>query len=404
MTRREIVLAAIDHKETPRIPIDLGGMDSTGITAIAYNNLKKHLEIAGGYTRVYDPYQQIAIVEDEVLTAIGADVKPVPLLPKQWKPSKLPDGSACEVPEKWNPVLHPDGSQAIVDQDGIVQAVMPANGLYFEPVNSPLAAASSIEDIGKSLALIESVDWPSFCDEEYAGLEKRAREIYQNSDYAVMGNFAVHIFAGGQMLRGYEQFMVDLLADRDLAHRLLELLTQVFIERFDRYWKAVGEYVQIVNVNDDLGTENAPMISPELYKTMIKPYHKRLFSHIRESGARLFLHSDGSIYDLISDLIDCGVQILNPIQFSCKNMDLTRLKSEFGKDLTFWGGGCDTQQVLPFGTPEQVREHVTKCLSILAPNGGFVFNQVHNIQPDAPSENIMAMYEAVRTFTQSGCM
>jgi uroporphyrinogen decarboxylase len=192
--------------------------------------------------------------------------------------------------------------------------------------------------------------------------------------------------------------MVDLALDTQLAERIMEHLTQVFIERFDRYWEAVGGCVQIINVNDDLGGEIATLISPELYRRAIKPYHKRLYRHIRASGARLFLHSDGAIYDLIPDLMDAGVEILNPIQFTCKNMQLDRLKREFGRDLVFWGGGCDTQGILPFATPSQVKDHVRDCISTLAPGGGFVFNQVHNIQPDVPPENVMAMYEAVAEY------
>jgi uroporphyrinogen decarboxylase len=401
MNRRERVLTALKHREPDRIPIDLGGMDSTGITAIAYNKLKKHLGISNGKTQIYDPFQQVVKVELEVLEKIGADVLPLILEPRKWKPSTLPDGSACEIPEKWNPEAQKDGSTAVRDENGTITARMPKDGFYFEPVNPPLAGANTVKDIEKNMKYIESFDSPSYCDEGFEDLGKRAKHICENTDYAVMGNFAVHIFAAGQLLRGFEQFMMDLVINPEIAECIMENLARTFIERFDRYNRAAGGYTQIISVNDDLGQQESLQISPELYRRMVKPYHKMLYRHIKDSSkAFLFLHSDGSVYDIIGDLIETGVDILNPVQFNCRNMDLKKLKKEFGRDIVFWGGSCDTQKVLPSATPAEVKKHAKECVSILAPGGGFVFNQLHNIQPDVPPENIMAMYEAVREFNR----
>jgi uroporphyrinogen decarboxylase len=303
------------------------------------------------------------------------------------------------VPERWNPIPEPDGAQVVLDEQRRAVARMPAGGYYFEPVNPPLRDATTPREIERHCRLIHNFDWPSFCDEDFADLEARARQLAETTDYALMGNFAVHLFAAGQLLRGYEQFMIDLVARKDLAHCLLERLTDAFVARYDRYHQAVGRHVQIVNVNDDLGMQTGPQLSPALYREMIKPYHVRLYRHIRRtSGVALFLHTDGSVYDLIPDLIDAGVQVLNPVQFTCRNMELRRLKQEFGRELSFWGGGCDTQRVLPHGSAAEVKEHVRQCISVLAPGGGFVFNQVHNIQPDVPPQNVMAMYEAANAW------
>lgn len=183
----------------------------------------------------------------------------------------------------------------------------------------------------------------------------------------------------------------------------MENLTNIFIKRFDKYNQAVGEYVQIVNVNDDLGMQDGPQISPELYRRIVKPYQNRLYQYIKKiSKVYLFLHTDGSVYDFIPDFIEIGVDILNPVQFNCKNMELKRLKREFGKNIVFWGGGCDTQKILPYGSPDEVKKHVKECMGELAPGGGFVFNQLHNIQADVPPENVMAMYEAVKEWSYYG--
>ncbi|MBU4290007.1 MAG: uroporphyrinogen decarboxylase family protein [Verrucomicrobia bacterium] len=206
----------------------------------------------------------------------------------------------------------------------------------------------------------------------------------------------MHVFAAGQLLRGFEQFMMDLLADPDMAQCIMRHLADTFITRFDRFYAAIGPYIQIVNVNDDLGTQAGPQLSPELYRKMVKPYQQKVYRHIKQHpGLFLFLHTDGAVRDLIPDFMEMGVDILNPVQFTCARMDLKELKAEFGRDIAFWGGGCDTQTILPTASPARVKEHVKTCLDILMPGGGFVFNQLHNIQPDVPPENIMAMYEAV---------
>ncbi len=401
MNKRERVLTALRHKEADRVPVDLGAMDSTGIMAIAYNRLKKFLKMEEGTTRVFDPYQQVAIVEDSILERVHGDVKPVMTGPRKWKPSRLPDGSPCEIPERWNPEFLADGSQVVRDADGFVIAKMPADGIYFEPVGYPLRDVQTVAEVEKRRSVFESVDWPDFADEDFGDLGRKARELHEKTDYALMGNFCAHIFAGAQLLRGYDTFLLDLLVNPALAECVMNELAEAYIRRFDRYIEAVGPYVQIINVNDDLGTQNAPMISPALYRKMVKPYQGKLYRYIKSRfQGFLFLHSDGSIYALIPDLIAIGVDILNPVQLSAAHMDPRKLKAEFGRDITFWGAGCDTQRVLPYGTPREVRDEVRRRIEELAPGGGFVFNQVHNIQADVPPENIMAMYEAAAKY---GC-
>ncbi|MCM8788401.1 MAG: methyltransferase [Candidatus Omnitrophica bacterium] len=399
MTPRQRILKALKHSETDRIPVDLGAMDSTGITAVAYNRLKKYLGIESGRTRVFDTFQQVCVVEESILKAVNANVLPVFPAPARWKPAIGPDGSFCEIPERWNPVRQVDGSENVYDNDGRVIAKRSANSWYFEPTFFPLANATTVKEIESKKEIFENFDWPYYADETIEELGKRAEHFYYETDYALMGNFAVHIFMGAQLLRGFEQFMMDLILEHKIAECIFDNLVESYIKRFENYARYVGPYVQIVNVNDDLGTQYGLQISPQLYRKIVKPYQKKLYQFIKKNfHGYLFLHSDGSIYDIIPDLIEIGVDIINPVQFTAKNMELEKLKKEFGKDITFWGGGCDTQNILPYARPSKVKEHVKRCVETLAPEGGFVFCQVHNIQPDVPPENIMAMYEAVREF------
>jgi uroporphyrinogen decarboxylase len=400
MNPRQRVFAALNHGEPDRVPIDLGGSDASGITAIAYNNLKSYLGLKGGRTRVFDPYQQIVDIEDSVLEAVRSDVRSIMIQPRNWAPWNLPDRSKCEIPEKWNPRQREDGFWVVSNVRGETIAVMPSFGLYFEPVYAALRDCESVADLNRHKADIESFDLPDYLDQTFEELAERVRQAVHGSDYfCVGGNFAAHVLAASQSLRGWDVFLLDLLDRPVLAEALMDRLVDAYCQRFDRYWEALGEYLDVVVVSDDLGTQTAPIMSPELYRKMIKPYHQRLYSHIKEkSGGHLFMHSDGSIYRLIPDLIEAGVDILNPVQASAEGMDTKRLKKEFGDVLTFWGGGCDTQKILPRGTRAEIRNEVRHRIDDLAPGGGFVFAQVHNILPDVPPENIMTMYEAVWEF------
>jgi uroporphyrinogen decarboxylase len=399
MTSRERVLLTIQHKEPDRVPIDLGGMDSTGIMITAYDKLKKYLGVKSDKNFVYDMVQQVVKVEDEVLDKLGCDVKPVLREPKNWKKTVLPDGTICYIPEKWKPKVLDDGSEVILDNKENISLRKPKDCLYFEPVYSPLRNITDIKEIENYIDDIASFDVPFYCDENMDDLEKKAKDIYENTEYAIIGAFASHVFMTAQFLRGWDIFMMDLLDNQKFAEALLNKIVEMQKMQFDKFCKAVKGYVQIINVNDDLGMQDGPQLNPEIYRKIIKPYQKELWQYIKKkSGCYLFLHSCGSVYSFIPDFIEIGVDILNPVQVSAKNMDSKKLKAEFGKYITFWGGGCDTQKVLCFGTPRDVKEEVKKRINDLAGGGGFVFNQVHNIQSNVSPENIMAMYETVHKY------
>ena len=402
MTHRDRIRAAFAHREPDRVPVDLGGTESSGITGIAYHRLKSHLGIREGTVRVFDLMQQIVKVEPSILRLVGADAVPLLIEPTEWKPSTLPDGTPCEIPEKALMQSLPDGGTEILARNGTPVLRKPAGGYYFDSVYHPLGSAREVKEIDAATDVFESMDWPSWNDENFSDIANKAKKIHCETGYAVVGNLWVHLLAAGQDLRGYENFMVDLLIDKPIARRILERQLDSYIPRIERYIEAVGDNVDVIQVNDDLGTQNGPMMNPSLYREMIKPYHRRLWELIKQkSGKPLLLHSCGSVYGLIPDIIECGIDALNPVQVSARDMEPARLKREFGKDLVFWGGGCDTQEVLPHGTPQQVKDEVKRKVDELAPGGGFVFCQVHNIQPDVPPENIAAMYEALGTLQGS---
>ncbi len=376
------------------MPIDLGAMLSTGIMGTAYNKLKAYLGLNGGRTRMYDLGQQLAEPELQVLERFGCDVLPLfagP--PKRWKEWKLPDGSPCEVPEGFNPERLPDGSQVLRDSAGNITSRMPAGGYYFDGVSHSLAHISSVAEL-------DNVEFFTPLSEAVIDdLHQRAEQLHQTTDYAIMLNGVGGIYEWAQGLRGWGQFIMDLAGDPDFAGALLHKLVDASIARARQILPAVEGYVQVLQLGDDMGMQDGPQLSPELYRRVVKPRHRRLYEFVKEhTSAYLFLHTCGSVYEFIPDFIEMGIDILNPVQVAARDMDSARLKREFGKDIVFWGGGCDTQHVLPFGTPQEVDAEVKGRIADLAPGGGFVFCQVHNIQANTPPENIVAMYEAAARY------
>jgi uroporphyrinogen decarboxylase len=400
MNSRERVLTTLQHQEPDRLPIDLGGMRSTGITAIAYNRLLRHLGIEG-MAHVGDTGQQLADVEEPVRQRFHVDVAALDMVGADWvrsgctwQPWTLSDGSPCMVPVTFNPVLDENGDWVIVDEEGQVRSRMPKGGYYFDSYVHPLAEIDTIEGAD---ALAER--WRPISNEVLDYLHEQARKLYEQTEYAIMGGFGGSFLEAGQGARGWDTFMMDLALRPDFAAHLLDLFLERYIENVRRYIEAVGEYVQLINVGGDLGTQHGPQLSTPMYRHFIQPRQAKLWGYIHEhSDMYVFLHSCGGIYPLIPGLIEAGVDVLNPVQTSAVDMDPVRLKREFGDQVVFWGGGCDTQSVLGNASPEEIREHVHERIRIFAPGGGFVFNQIHNVQVNVPPENVVAMLDAAYDF------
>jgi uroporphyrinogen decarboxylase len=400
MTSRERIRAVLEGKQPDRVPIDCGGTDVTGLHGIAYNTLKKHLGLADGKARLFHVYMQLAAVEEPVRKRFSADVVRLSFEPKKWKTSTLSDGSPCEVPEGWSPAKMPDGSEALIGPDGDPLIKRLADAAWFSPAGPICPFIRTPQDIKNYQPLLKMMDRAPWFDETIDDLALRAQEIREKTDYAIAGVFGGHIFAQAQLIRGMDNFMCDLAADETLARALMDTLAESHMAEFEHYIAKLGPFLDVVVVNDDLGTQQGPQLSPEMFRRLVKPYLGKLYGFMkgRMKHAKLFLHSCGSVYDFIPDLIEMGVDILNPVQVSARNMDSRKLKAEFGKDIIFWGGGCDTQRVLPRGSAKEVREEVKRRMSDFAPGGGFVFTQVHNIQPGVPPENIVAMFDAALEF------
>jgi uroporphyrinogen decarboxylase len=233
---------------------------------------------------------------------------------------------------------------------------------------------------------------PDFWDR----LRANALALRQSSDRAIMVVCGCNLFEWGTFLRRMDNFLMDLAAEPDAVERLLDALMEVHLATLAKVCAAVGDVVDIIRFGDDLGMDTGPFMSGATYRRFFKPRHAALYDYVHQhSQMHTFLHSCGSIHEYLPDLIESGLEIINPVQTTCFRMEPAALKKEFGRDITFWGGGCDTRTVLNRGTPQEVKDHVKRRLEVFAPGGGFVFNTVHNILPDAPPENIVATYEAV---------
>ena len=411
MTRRERVLRTIQHKEPDRVPLDLGAMRSTGITAGAYGRLKKHLGLAGGATRVYDVVQQLALPEQEILDYVESDVVDLGRVwlegESDWKDFTLPDGAPAKIPAYVDFVPR-DGGWVARNGRGLEIGAMPAGASYLSQTHFPLKDwdGADLAILDRLPALMDDVTWGGLpcapyhkplTPEHLADIRRRAKHLSETTDYAVMIAFGANLLEWGQYLCRMDQFLIDLLENRPKAEALLDKLVESHLAGLAKILDAVEGYVQIIQMGDDLGTQQALQVSPRLYREVFKPREKLIYETVRRrSSLHVFLHSCGAISDILPDLIEAGVEIINPVQTSARGMDPARLKREFGKDVTFWGGGCDTQRVLPLGTPAEIEAHVRERIATFAPGGGFVFTQVHNIMPHVPPRNVEAMFDAVK--------
>lgn len=400
MTSRERVLAALNHREPDRVPIDFSGHRSSGIAAMAYPKLRKFLGLPPKPVRVYDIVQQLAIVDEDVLDRFGVDTielgRGFALDDDSWLPWTLPDGSPCFVPS-WTPLEKDDGRWVIRSKTGKVLAHMPEGVLYFEQTYYPFLDGDDLQAI--SVALEESM-WTSVASPPgpigSQALSDGAKRLREKTGRAIIGLFGGNLFEIGQFLYRNDKFMMLLAAEPKHAHRFLDKLVEIHLANLEKFLGAVGEYIDIILFGDDLGMQTGPMMSPQMYREFFKPRHQLLWNRAKQlADVKVMLHCCGGVRELMPDLIEAGVDAINPVQISCSDMDAGRLKDEFGKDITFWGGGCDTRDILPTGTPQQVAENVKEQVRILSPGGGFVFQQVHNILANIPPANIVAMFDAV---------
>jgi uroporphyrinogen decarboxylase len=402
MNSRERILAALNHRETDRVPIDFSGHRSSGIAAIAYPKLRKYLGLPEKPIRVYDIIQQLAIIDEDVLERFGVDTiemgRGFALDEKSWSPWTLPDGTECFVPT-WTRLEREKGRWVIRSESGNVLAHMPDGALYFEQTYFPFLEKDDLTAIGETLG--ESM-WTAIASPpgpvNSQALSEGTKQLRQKSNRAIIGLFGGNLFEVGQFLYRNDQFMMLLAGEPQHAHKFLDKLVEIHLTNLERFLATVGEYIDIILFGDDLGMQTGPMMSPHMYREFFKERHKVLWNRAKElADVKVMLHCCGGVRELLRDLIEAGLDAINPVQISCSGMNASELKSEFGSEITFWGGGCDTRDILPNSTPEQVAKHTKEQVEILKKDGGFVFQQVHNILANVSAENITAMFDAVNT-------
>ena len=409
ISSRERVLKAFEFRPSDRIPVDLSGHRSSGLSAMLYPKLRSALGLKPAPVRIYDPVQQLAILDNDVLDLLGVDTielgRAFALDDKDWRPWVLPDGTDCFLPSWVNPERE-ERRWILRSKTGRIIAQMPDGARFFEQVWYPFYQEDA--DTGNIKSAMQESMWHTVVSppgplgdgpEGEQLLRKSARKLRQSTDRAIIGLFGGNLLETGQMLYRNDKFLLMLAMDPPAVHDFLDRLTEIHMQDLERFLGAVGDSIDIILFGDDLGMQSGPQMSPEMYREYFKPRHQMMWSLAKElANVKVMLHCCGGVRELLSDLIDAGLDTINPVQITARGMEAGQLKKDFGREIVFWGGGCDTQQVLPNGSPQEVYDHVTTQLEILSPGGGFVFQQVHNILPEVPIENILAMFSSIKDF------
>jgi uroporphyrinogen decarboxylase len=374
LTHRERVLAALKHQPPDRVPLDLGSTICSSITAKAHARLRAYLGIpAEPLPIIVDKVQSLVDPDEAILRRFDVDLRSLLL------------GSADKQPEGQR------SDDAFVDEWGVTWTRHGES--HYINTNGPFCslAEPTVQDLAE-------FSWPDPGDPgRYRGLRQRAQNLHEKTDYAVVLTFGGGPVHQSQYMRGFGAWLEDLLVSPAFAEGLMDRYVEVWVEMIRLALQEAGEFIDVVMWGDDIGAQSTPLINPQLYRRAIKPRHRRINDALRRFGKPVLFHTCGAVFSLIPDLIESGIDALNPIQVSAVGMDTKRLKREFGRDLAFWGA-IDTQQVLPRGTPAEVREEVKCRIGDLAEDGGYIVASVHNIQPEVPPENIEAMCEATLEF------
>ena len=374
MNGKERVLTALEHKQPDRVPLDLGGRQTT-LMIPAYEKLKAYLGFEDIPTDVMSHRWLTAYVDEKILDHFSIDIRHI-----------RPRNKALKEPEK--PYAE---DEVFFDNWGVGRKI---SGGYANLTHHPLQKAESLEDLEKH-------EWPDPDEEfEFAGLRAHAEKLYTDGKYALVGCMGSpgNTYEQAWYLRGLSEFMLDMVMRKDLAHAIMRKVTDHRKRNAELYLAEVGDYLDVIQVADDLGAQNTSLMSPDTYREMIKPYQAELIDHIKRfTKARVYHHSCGSIANLLDDMIDIGIEILNPVQATAVGMESDLLKKRFGDRLTFWGA-IDTFNVLPYGGVDDVKKEVAKRITDLGPGGGYVLGSVHNMQIDVPPENVEAMFQTALNF------
>ena len=390
MDSRGRILASLQHTQPDRVPFDLGGCHVSTIHVQAYRNLCEYLGIDPEPVVISDVNQQIVTPNDALLDRLEVDTRGLfPL---------------CSHNLPFNNVTESGEYLQHVDEWSFTHQMPKENGWWWSLAKSPIGGMMADPQA------IANYSWPKGDDPmRVAGLREKAQAYLDAGKIVMCKGLCAGLFEMGQRIRGMDNFLCDLLADPKSAETIMDKLLEVKKQFWAMTLDEIGDLVDIVVETDDYGTQESQLISYDTYKQLIDPRLRELVRFIKDKLASVkpvgqrgyvFLHSCGNVRPFINDFIDMGIDILNPVHITAEGMSPAGLKADYGEKITFWGGGVDTQGVLPSGTPAQVKEDVKRNVEALMPGGGYVFNTVHNIQAEVRPENIMAMWEAMRQFGQ----
>jgi uroporphyrinogen decarboxylase len=379
MTSRQRLLKALSHEIPDRVPVDLGGFQ-TGIHTRAYAELLAHLGMEDEMT-ILDPVQQLARPCEELLERFHVDVRYV----CAHGPDSFKGGIKQNV--RRGKLWHD-----LKDEFGIVWSMPDDQQLYMDISHHPLANAT-VEDLAR-------YPFPTGNDPtRFTGVRETALELRRETPYAISTGIGGVVYEICWYMRGLERWFMDMIDNPAFCEALLDKTLAFWIDYYTGFMAEVGDIVDVVMIGDDIGGQSGLLFSPNFYRRVVKPRQKTLVQHVKSlTSAKIWYHTCGSVMECIPDLLDNGIDILNPVQISAEGMDAAELKHKYGEKLAFWGGGIDTQHVLPFASPGEIREHVRSNLEIFKPGGGYVFNNVHNIQAGVPAENIVALFDAAYEF------
>ena len=379
MTSRERVNTALNHEEPDRIPIDLGGFQ-TGIHRKAYESLLSHLGMEERVS-ILDPVQQLAVPSEAILRRFHADIRYVT--------AHGPDNfqSSIEINERGGKQWHD-----LRDEFGVVWSMPIDQMLYMDISHHPLANAD-INDI-------ESYPFPNGSDRtRFSGVREKALTLRKETPYALSSGICGVTYEICWYMRGMERWFMDMKENQPFCEALIDRTSEYWVDWMTAFLGEVGDVLDVVMIGDDLTGQDGPLFSPQFYRDVTRPRQQRIIDVIKKkSQCKIWYHTCGDCSIYIPDLIDMGIDILNPVQINTAGLDPAQLKSTYGNNLVFWGGGIDSQRVLPFASPQTIRDEVKKNIGIFKPGGGYVFNNVHNIQPGVPPENIVALYDAAYEF------
>jgi hypothetical protein len=418
LNSRERVEKALNHREPDRIPLDLGGSGLTGMHVSTVYKLRQALELdpPGTPVKVIEPYQLLGEIQPDLVEVLDVDVVELTgtgtmfgFKKSGWKPWTTFDGTPVLVPAGFNTEPEPDGRIFMYpkgDKSVPPSGEMPKGGYYFDSIirqdffdENNLSVEDNIEE------------FELLSDEDLEFYEVGSKRLFENTDKAIFASFPGLGFGDIALvpapwlkyprgIRDIEEWYISLVSRREFVEEIFERQSEIALANLEKIFAAVGNRINVIMMSGtDFGLQTGPFISPNVYRELFKPYNKKLNDWIHEKTSwKTFIHSCGSVKAFIPDFIDAGFDILNPVQIAAADMDPIILKSKFGEQVTFWGGGVDTQNTLPFGTSEEVRAEVLERIKIFGPGGGFIFNTIHNIQPKVPVENVLAMYETVREY------